>query len=54
MKGDRVPVCVTLTHECKKMLKDSAKSKGISQAAVMELAVRLQVELWKNETQEIR
>lgn len=50
----KIPTCVTLTPECKKMLKVASKKKGISQSAVMELAIREIVERWTNQSELIK
>ncbi len=42
----KIATCISLTPECKKMLKSAAKKKGISQAAVVEMAVRDIVRKW--------
>jgi hypothetical protein len=46
----KVASCVTLTPDCKKMLKVNAKKRGMSQSALVELAVREIVERWAHET----
>ncbi len=48
-EGAKVPTCITLTPECKALLKLSAKSMGISMSAIIEVAVREKIQLWKNE-----
>ena len=45
----KVATCVTLTPECKKILKANASKRGMSQSALIELAVREIVERWSRE-----
>lgn len=48
-KEGKIATCVSLTPECKTLMKSAAKQRGISQSAVIEQAVREIVNRWNAE-----